>query len=88
MIGVYREFEGCMRLVWHVLRCIRVFALPPVTEALTRQIYFTGASATTGMVLRGAFKGAAEARSLIEALGDKPGSRQTQPASAESHAGQ
>jgi tetratricopeptide (TPR) repeat protein len=33
-------------------------------------------------------KGAAEARSLIEALGDKPGSRQTQPASTGSHAGQ
>ncbi len=32
-------------------------------------------------------KGAAEARSLLEALGDKPGSRQTPPASAESHAG-
>jgi tetratricopeptide (TPR) repeat protein len=33
-------------------------------------------------------KGAAEARSLIEALGDKPGSRQTQPARTESRAGQ
>ncbi len=70
MIGVYREFEGCMRLMGHVLHRLRVLALPPVTEALTRQIYFTGASA--------------------KALGDKPGTRQTQPAPAaqDSRAGQ
>jgi hypothetical protein len=57
MIGVYREFEGCMRLRGYVLRRLRVLALPPVTEALIRQIYFTGASGTAGMVLRGAFLG-------------------------------
>jgi hypothetical protein len=33
-------------------------------------------------------KGAPETRSLIEVLGGKPGSRQTQSASTESHAGQ
>jgi len=57
MIGVYREFEGCMRLLGHVLRRLPVLALPPVAESLTRQIYFTGASATGGIVLRGAFIG-------------------------------
>src|SRR5882672_7382109 len=57
MIGVYREFEGCMRLLGHVLRRLPVLALPPVAESLTRQIYFTGASATAGIVLRGAFIG-------------------------------
>ena len=30
MIGVYREFEGCMRLLGHVLRRLPVLALPPV----------------------------------------------------------
>ena len=39
MIGVYREFEGCIRLMGHVLRRPRVLALPPVTEVLTRQFY-------------------------------------------------
>lgn len=57
MIGVYREFEGCMRLAGHVLARLTVLARPPVAESLTRQIYFTGASATAGMVLRGAFIG-------------------------------
>jgi hypothetical protein len=38
MIGVYREFESCMRLMGHVLRRLRVLALPPVTVAdRTRQ---------------------------------------------------
>ena len=57
MIGVYREFEGCMRLAGHVLARLTVLARPPVAESLTRQIYFTGASAPAGMVLRGAFIG-------------------------------
>ncbi len=68
MIGVYREFEGCMRLMGHVLRRLRVLALPPVTEALTRQIYFTGASATAGMVLRGAFLGTLIIAYVIDVL--------------------
>ena len=61
MIGVYREFEGCMRLMGHVLRRLRVLALPPVTESLTRQIYFTGASATAA---------AAGDKATAEAAGD------------------
>jgi phospholipid/cholesterol/gamma-HCH transport system permease protein len=68
MIGVYREFEGCMRLVGHVLRRLKVLALPPVTEALTRQIYFTGASATMGIVLRGAFIGTLIIAYVIDVL--------------------
>ena len=68
MIGVYREFEGCMRLTGHVLRRLRVLALPPVTEVLTRQIYFTGASATAGMVLRGAFLGTLIIAYVIDVL--------------------
>jgi phospholipid/cholesterol/gamma-HCH transport system permease protein len=57
MIGVYREFEGCMRLTGYVLRRLAVLTRPPVAESLARQIYFTGASATAGIVLRGAFIG-------------------------------
>ena len=68
MIGVYREFEGSMRLVMHVLRRLKVLALPPVAEALTRQIYFTGASATAGMVLRGAFIGTLIIAYVIDVL--------------------
>ena len=68
MIGVYREFEGCMRLMGHVLRRLRVLALPPVTESLTRQIYFTGASATAGIVFRGALLGTLIIAYVIDVL--------------------
>lgn len=68
MIGVYREFEGCMRLLGHVLRRLPVLALPPVAESLTRQIYFTGASATAGIVLRGAFIGTLIIAYVIDVL--------------------
>jgi phospholipid/cholesterol/gamma-HCH transport system permease protein len=68
MIGVYREFEGCVRLAGHVLRRLRVLARPPIAEALTRQIYFTGASATAGMVLRGAVMGTLIITYVIEVL--------------------
>jgi phospholipid/cholesterol/gamma-HCH transport system permease protein len=68
MIGVYREFEGWMRLVGHVLRRLKVLALPPVAESLMRQVYFTGASATAGMVLRGAFIGTLIIAYVIDVL--------------------
>lgn len=57
MIGAYRELEGCMQLLGHVLRRLTVLRLPPMAEQLTRQIYFSGASATAGIVTRGAFFG-------------------------------
>jgi phospholipid/cholesterol/gamma-HCH transport system permease protein len=57
-----------MRLMGHVLRRLRVLALPPVTEALTRQIYFSGASATAGMVLRGALLGTLIIAYVIDVL--------------------
>lgn len=68
MIGVYREFEGCMRLTGYVLRRLAVLARPPVAESLTRQIYFTGASATAGIVLRGAFIGTLIIAYVIDVL--------------------
>jgi phospholipid/cholesterol/gamma-HCH transport system permease protein len=57
MIAVYRELEGYLRLVGHVLRRLDVLRLPPVKDVLARQVYFTGASAVAGIVLRGAFIG-------------------------------
>ena len=57
MIGAYRELEGCMQLLGHVLRRLPVLKLPPMAEQLTREIYFTGVSAMAGLVTRGAFIG-------------------------------
>jgi phospholipid/cholesterol/gamma-HCH transport system permease protein len=68
MFAFYREFEGSMQLAAHVLRRFWVLGLPPVTEELARQIYFTGASATTTIVIRGAFIGTLIIAYVIEVL--------------------
>ena len=68
MIGVYRELEGTMRLAAHVLRRLWVLKLPPVAEELVRQIYFTGASATATIVIRGALVGTLIIAYVIEVL--------------------
>jgi phospholipid/cholesterol/gamma-HCH transport system permease protein len=68
MFAFYREFEGSMQLAAHVLRRFWVLRLPPVTEELARQIYFTGASATTTIVIRGAFIGTLIIAYVIEVL--------------------
>jgi phospholipid/cholesterol/gamma-HCH transport system permease protein len=68
MIGVYRELEGSMRLAAHVLRRFWVLRLPPVAEELARQIYFTGASATATIVIRGALVGTLIIAYVIEVL--------------------
>jgi phospholipid/cholesterol/gamma-HCH transport system permease protein len=68
MIGAYREMEGCMKLLGHVLRRLAVLRLPPVAEQLMRQIYFTGVSATAGIVTRGAFIGTLIIVYVIEVL--------------------
>ena len=57
MFAVVRELEGSAHLLMHAIRRVGVLRLPPVAEELLRQIYFTGASATGGIVLRGAFIG-------------------------------
>ena len=38
MIGAYREFEGCMQLLGHVLRRLPVLKLPPMAQQLMREI--------------------------------------------------
>jgi phospholipid/cholesterol/gamma-HCH transport system permease protein len=53
----YNLVEGCVHLTRHVLRRLSMLRLPPVAQELKRQIYFTGASATAGIVMRGAFIG-------------------------------
>jgi phospholipid/cholesterol/gamma-HCH transport system permease protein len=68
MIRVYREFEGSMRLASHVLRRFWVLKLPPVAEEFSRQIYFTGASATASIVVRGALVGTLIIAYVIEVL--------------------
>ena len=68
VIGAYRELEGCVHLLGHVLRRLTVLRLPPIAEQLTRQIYFSGASATAGFVTRGAFIGTLIIISVIEVL--------------------
>jgi phospholipid/cholesterol/gamma-HCH transport system permease protein len=68
MLAVYRELEGSAYLALHAIRRIGVLRLPPVAEELVRQIYFTGASATLGIVLRGAFIGTLIIAYVIEVL--------------------
>jgi phospholipid/cholesterol/gamma-HCH transport system permease protein len=68
MYAVYRELEGSAYLLVHAIRRLGVLRLPPVAEELVRQIYFTGASATGGIVLRGAFIGTLIIAYVIEVL--------------------
>jgi phospholipid/cholesterol/gamma-HCH transport system permease protein len=68
MLAVYRELEGSAYLLMHAIRRLPVLRLPPVAEELTRQIYFTGAAATGGIVLRGAFIGTLIIAYVIEVL--------------------
>lgn len=68
MYAVYRELEGTAYLLMHAIRRLGVLRLPPVMEELMRQIYFTGASATGGIVLRGAFIGTLIIAYVLEVL--------------------
>ncbi len=68
MLAFYRELEGSAYLLRHAMRRLGVLRLPPVMEELVRQIYFTGASATGGIVLRGAFIGTLIIAYVIEVL--------------------
>jgi phospholipid/cholesterol/gamma-HCH transport system permease protein len=68
VFAVVRELEGSAYLLMHAIRRIGVLRLPPVAEELVRQIYFTGASAIGGIVLRGAFIGTLIIAYVIEVL--------------------
>jgi len=64
----YDLIEACVRLTRHVLRHLPLLRLPPVAQELKRQIYFTGASATAGIVMRGAFIGTLIIAYVIDVL--------------------
>jgi phospholipid/cholesterol/gamma-HCH transport system permease protein len=68
VFAVVRELEGSAQLLVHAIRRIGVLRLPPVAEELVRQVYFTGASATGGIMLRGAFIGTLIIAYVIEVL--------------------
>ena len=68
MLAMVRELEGAAYLLMHAIRRLGVLRLPPVAEELMRQIYFTGAAATGGIVLRGAFIGTLIIAYVIEVL--------------------
>ena len=69
MQAVYREVEGVAQLLMHAFRRLGVLRLPPVAEEFMRQVYFSGTTATGGIVLRGAFLGTLIIVYVIEVLG-------------------
>lgn len=52
MIRVLRELEGGIRLFFHVALRAGLLRRPAMLESFLRQVYFTGVSAATGVVLR------------------------------------
>ena len=68
MFAFYRELEGTAYLAMHAMRRVGMLRVPPVMEEFMRQVYFTGASATGGIVLRGAFIGTLIIAYIIEVL--------------------
>ena len=68
MFAFYRELEGTAYLAMHAIRRVGMLRVPPVMEEFMRQVYFTGASATGGIVLRGAFIGTLIIAYIIEVL--------------------
>ena len=68
MFAFYRELEGTAYLAMHAIRRAGMLRVPPVMEEFMRQVYFTGASATGGIVLRGAFIGTLIIAYIIEVL--------------------
>lgn len=58
MIRVLREFEGGVRLFFHVATRAGALRRPAMRESFLRQVYFTGVTAATGLVLRASAVGA------------------------------
>lgn len=52
MLRALREIEGGVRLSLNVAGRLPVLRKPPVLESFLRQVYFTGVTASTGVVLR------------------------------------
>ena len=58
MIRALREVEGGLRLLMNVWLRMPALARAPVRESFLRQVYFTGVTASTGVVLRASGLGA------------------------------
>lgn len=58
MIRVLREFEGGVRLFFHVATRAGALRRHAMFESFLRQVYFTGVTAATGVVLRASAVGA------------------------------
>lgn len=57
MLRAVREIEGGIRLSLNAAGRLAVLRKPPVLESFLRQIYFTGVTASTGVVLRASMLG-------------------------------
>jgi phospholipid/cholesterol/gamma-HCH transport system permease protein len=57
MLRALREIEGGVRLSLNVAGRLPVLRKPPVLESFLRQVYFTGVTASTGVVLRASLLG-------------------------------
>ena len=57
MLRALREIEGGVRLSLNAAGRLPVLRKPPVLESFLRQVYFTGVTASTGVVLRASLLG-------------------------------
>jgi len=57
MLRAVREIEGGVRLSLNAAGRLPVLRKPPVLESFLRQVYFTGVTASTGVVLRASLLG-------------------------------
>src|SRR5260221_12679238 len=58
MLRPLREIEGGIKLSLNVAGRLGQLRRPPVRESFLRQVYFTGVTASTGVVLRASLLGA------------------------------
>src|SRR4051812_2872896 len=57
MLRAVREIEGGIKLSLNAAGRLPMLRKPPILESFLRQIYFTGVTASTGVVLRASFLG-------------------------------
>lgn len=61
--------EARLRIALHALTHLGMLRRKPIADELTRQVFYTGASAAGGLVLRGAFIGTVIIAYVIDVLG-------------------
>src|SRR5258706_13046896 len=57
MLRALREIEGGMKLSLNAAGRLGTLSKPPILESFLRQVYFTGVTASTGVVLRASMLG-------------------------------